>query len=325
MAPFLVGLAALVALVLAVNPSQLGHAIRGFSVAAIPAVLVLSISYYLFQGIRWYFLLRDDGVDIGMRDTVLLNLAGQSAALLPLGELTRALLVAEASRAALGSVVATVTIQELTYTLILIAAAVPGAFEYHAAIAPVLAALAATAAVFVILTVPPVFQAVRAVVSHTPMLGRLLHDVDRLQRDTVVLLRRPSTWTWSVISAVDALIAITLFWLVVHALAPGVVSWRAAAFVYAVSHVAGAISLIPGGLGAYEASVAGLLVAAGADLDVAAAAALIHRCADKGVNTLTGIVAYLVARRRLRLGRLRSVLMRSAAATAAEQGLASPT
>ena len=231
MIPFVVGMGAIAALVLAVNPSELAGDIRHFRVGFIPAVLLLSISYYLLQGVRWYFLLRDDGVDIGLRDTVLLNLAGQSAALLPLGELTRALLVAEAARASLGSVVATVTIQELTYTLILIAAAVPGALEHHAATWPVVGALVATAAVFVILTVPPVFAAVRAVVARTPFLGRLLADVDRLQRDTVVLLRRPSTWTWSVISILDALIAISLFWLVVHALAPGVVSWRAAAFV----------------------------------------------------------------------------------------------
>lgn len=325
MVPFIVGLAAVIALVLAVNPTQLASAIRHFRVGFIPAVLLLSVSYYLLQGVRWYFLLRDDGVDISMRDTVLLNVAGQSAALLPLGELTRALLVAEAAHAPLGSVVATVTIQELTYTLILIAAAVPGALEHHAATWPVVGALVATAAVFVILTVAPVFAGVRSVVARTPLLSRMLHDIDRLQRDTVVLLRRPSTWTLSVISVLDALIAITLFWLVVHALAPGVVSWRAAAFVYAVSHVAGAVSLIPGGLGAYEASVAGLLVAAGADLDVAAAAAILHRCADKGINTLTGIGAYVIARRRLHLGRLRGVLKRSAAATAAEQGLASPT
>src|SRR6202022_5129960 len=100
------------------------------------------------------------------------------------------------------------------------------------------------------------------------------------QKDPVRLLRRPDTYAWSIISVVGALVSITLFWLVVDSISPGVLSWRTAAFVYAVSHVVGAISLIPGGLGAYEASTVGLLVASGVAGGISAAAALPHRAAD---------------------------------------------
>jgi uncharacterized membrane protein YbhN (UPF0104 family) len=89
-----------------------------------------------------------------------------------------------------------------------------------------------------------------------------------------------------------------LFWLVVHSIAPGLLSWPEAAFVYAVSHVAGAVSFIPGGLGAYEASIAGLLVASGASIQVGATIAILHRGADKGLATVAGMIAYGIARRR---------------------------
>jgi len=101
-----------------------------------------------------------------------------------------------------------------------------------------------------------------------------------------------------VLSVAGALVAITLFWLVVSSLKPGFVSWQDAAFVYAVSHVVGAISLSPGGLGGFEASAAGLLILVGLGPGTAAAAALVQRGADKGVATIAGLCAFMVARRR---------------------------
>ena len=263
-----------------------------------PFVVLLSLSYYLVQGVRWHFLLRDAGVHMPMGDTVLLNIAGQSTGLLPLGELTRAVLVAEVGSAELGGVVATITVQELIYTVFMVAAAIPGSFEHRAWGGAVVAALVFTVAVFVMLTVPHVFSVVRAVVRRVPLLRRFEPDIQDLRRDTVVLLRRPDTYLWSVLSLFGVLIAITLFWLVVHSIDPHLLSWPEAAFVYAVSHIAGAVSLLPGGLGAYEASIAGLLVASGASFQVGATIAVLHRAADKGIATGVGMLCYLIARRR---------------------------
>ncbi|HEV7677788.1 MAG TPA: lysylphosphatidylglycerol synthase transmembrane domain-containing protein [Candidatus Dormibacteraeota bacterium] len=298
--PFAIGLAAIVALIVAVNPRQIGTQAQHFSLVAVPFVVALSIGYYLLQGVRWHFLLRDAGVEQSLGDTVLLNMAGQSTGLLPLGELTRAVLVAESSKSELGAVVATVTVQELIYTLLMIAAAVPGAFEHRAWGGAVVVALLFTIAVFVLLTVPRIFRAVRATARRVPFLRRFAPDIDELRRETVVLLRMRGTYLWSVVSAVQVLVAITLFWLVVHSIQPGLLTWPEAAFVYAVSHIAGAVSLIPGGLGPYEASIAGLLVASGASIQTGVTIAVLHRGADKGLATAAGMIAYLIARRRHR-------------------------
>jgi len=281
-----------------VNPAEFARSVAGFRLWAIPEVLALSFGYYLLQGLRWYPLLRAVGVRLGLGRVLLLNIAGQATGLLPLGELTRAVLVSEASGAEFGSVVATITVQELIYTLIIIAAAVPGAFGHPAAAEGILAALAATVLVLLILTVRSLFRPVIGVVRRIPVARRIVPQVEALQRDTVVLLRRWDTLGGSLLSVAGALAAISLFWLVVGSLRPGVVTWQDAAFVYAVSHVVGAISLSPGGLGGFEASAAGLLIAVGVDPGAAAAAALVQRAADKGLATLFGLLAFVVVRRR---------------------------
>ena len=76
-----------------------------------------------------------------------------------------------------------------------------------------------------------------------------------------------------------------------------------AAFVYAISNVASAITLSPGSLGAFEATTAGLLVAAaGLPFGMATAAAVVHRLADKGLSAVIGasLFAYVRAHYHLR-------------------------
>jgi glycosyltransferase 2 family protein len=308
--PMAIGVAALAALILGVDPNGFRQAINRLDLKLIPAVVAVSLLYYLLQGVRWQGLLEDVGIHLAMGRTVLLNLAGQATALLPLGELTRAVLVSEAASAEFGSVVATVTVQELIYTMVLIVFAVPGLLAYQHAFAGVVAALVLTALIFLSLTWCPAYKRLRWMVAHTPGLRRFLGEVDQLHNDTVLLFRRRGTLTGSWISAVQAACAITTLWLVAEAVAPGAISWERAAVVFAISNVAGALSLIPGGIGAYEASVVGILVSFGMNPGVAAAVALLQRLADKGLATGLGFAAYAVARRRLGVSGLGTVPIR---------------
>jgi uncharacterized protein (TIRG00374 family) len=138
-------------------------------------------------------------------------------------------------------------------------------------------------------------------------LRRLLGPLDELQAGTVSLLHRRDTLGWSVITLVQVAAMTTVFWLVVTALDPGALTWPEAASVYAVASMAGAISFIPGGLGASEATFAGLMIVVGLPPAQATAVALMQRVADQGVATASGLVAYVIAQRRYQLGKLFSL------------------
>jgi uncharacterized protein (TIRG00374 family) len=312
--PSLVGVVALVALVTAVNPSAFAHALEHARLILFIPIVVVSLAYYFLQGVRWHQLLRAVGARLRWQDTVLLNYAGQATALLPLGELTRAVLVSEAGGLEFGGVVATVTVQELIYTMVLILLAAPGLLALQHAFAGVVVALALTLGIFLSLTWCPAYSWLRRGVAHTPLVRRFLYDVDRLHNDTVRLMRHRDTLTGTWISALQAAGTITAFWLVAQALAPGQLNWRDAAFVYAVSNLAGALSLIPGGIGAYEASVVGLLVGVGMNPGTAAAVAIVQRVADKGLATALGFAAYAAARRRLHVSGLGTLPLRQSRA-----------
>lgn len=125
----------------------------------------------------------------------------------------------------------------------------------------------------------------------------LLRDVGA----TAELLHRPDALGLSLLDLACAIAAITVFWLMVRGVAPGTLSWPKAGLLLALSSIGGAISLIPGGVGANEASVAGLLIVFGVDGGAAGAIAVIQRVLITGTAVVFGMAAYAVARRRFRL------------------------
>jgi uncharacterized membrane protein YbhN (UPF0104 family) len=301
--PLVLALVVIGSLIVASNPSQVGSAIEHFHIRDIPIIVGLSVGYYVLQGVRWWTLLRIVTTRPPLGETVLMTLTGQATALLPLGELTRAILLARVRNIAVGSAVAAVTVQELLYSALLIAAALPGSSRYYFARAGVAAALGGTVLVVVLLTVSPVFRLVRRGVARAPVLRRMMGSVDQLQADTVILFQNWRTYVWLWISAVQAVMAVSLFYFVVNAIAPGRVDWVTAAFIYSISNVASAITLSPGSLGAFEATTAGLLVAAGGlPFGTATAVAVVHRLADKGLSAVIGVslFTYVRAHHRLR-------------------------
>jgi len=316
--PVTVVVAAVGGLLLAVDPRSVGGALSRFDARLVLPLLALGIAFYGLQGLRWHFLLRDIGVHQRVRDTELINFAGQAAtAVLPLGDLTRALLASESSGVEFGAAAATVTVQELTFTLLLVLAATPGLALLPGGVVWVVATVAGVAAIMMILTVPRVFAAVLGVTSRTPGVRRLLPQIEALQREVRQLLRRPDVLAGSALDLGRVIVATASLYLVLRGLGVGSVTWWGAALVLAISYVGGAISLLPGGVGANEAGVVGVLVLLGVDPASAAAAAILQRLALSGIATVGGVAAYLGVRRSMHLtgaGGLRALIASTRAA-----------
>jgi uncharacterized protein (TIRG00374 family) len=299
--PLLLALGAIAALLVYADPHKIGIAFQRFNLTYIPIVVALAVGFYILQGVRWWTLNRALGIKFPLLDTVFLTETGQATALLPLGELTRALLLSKAAGVGLGRVVASETVQELLFVFMLFALALPKALGLHLIAIAVIVPMLFVIAIVSILTVERLYGRVRRIIGRVPVLKRLRPAVDELHRDTRVLFRHRDTYRYLPLSAAQAAMAVTLLWAVAEAVDPGKLSWTSAGFVYAVTQGAAWLSFSPGGLGAVEASTAGLLVLLGISFDVATAISVIQRLADKGLNTVIGWVCYLFARRRYNL------------------------
>ncbi|MHB8487963.1 MAG: lysylphosphatidylglycerol synthase transmembrane domain-containing protein [Candidatus Dormibacteria bacterium] len=298
-----VGLAGIAGVVVFLDPAKVGSALEHFQLVFLAPILVLSVFVYVLQGIRWHYLLTDVGTKLRLRDTILINLAGQTiTAIVPLGDLTRAAFASTADGTDFGTVAATVTVQELSYMLWLILSALPAILALGYGLAAVIPVTAGIALIVVVLTVSPVFCRFHDLVAHIPFLNKLLPAVDELQQETSTLLHRPDALALSVLDAARVVVAVTTFWLVLEGLEPGRIGWWQAAFVLALATIGGAVSLIPGGVGANEASVAALLIFLGFDSGSAGAAAIIQRGLMTGLSVVLGFAAYAMINERLHLG-----------------------
>lgn len=285
-------------LIVTADPANVGRSFARFNLLYLPVVVALSLSFYLLQGVRWWTLNRALRIRFSLADTVFVTESGQATALLPLGELTRALLLSRAAGVGFGRAVATETVQELLFVFMLFVVALPKAVALHFVAVAVIVPLLFIVAIVVVLTVETLYLEVRKLVARVPGLRRLRASVDELHQDTRVLFRRRETYTWLPLSVAQALMAGSLLWFVAQAVQPGKLSWTSAGFVYAVTQGASWLSFSPGGLGAVEASTTGLLVALGFTYDVAASISILQRLADKGLNTAIGLVCFGIARRR---------------------------
>jgi len=84
------------------------------------------------------------------------------------------------------------------------------------------------------------------------------------------------------------------FSVILHGLGGGL-PLRATTFAYAFASLAGAVSMLPGGLGVAEGSLTGLLVGLGTPLPEAAAATLLVRAATLWLAVAVGVVTLLGA------------------------------
>jgi uncharacterized protein (TIRG00374 family) len=71
--------------------------------------------------------------------------------------------------------------------------------------------------------------------------------------------------------------------------------------IYSASILAGAVSFIPGGIGATEAAIIVLLVSVGMDLPLAAAAAIICRGMTLWLAVIVGLISMFSLSRRLKI------------------------
>jgi uncharacterized protein (TIRG00374 family) len=297
--PVLAAIGGLCGLLMLVNPQSMLTALHGFDGTTLVPVLLLTLGFYLLQGLRWHFLLRNVGVAGRIRDHQLINLAGQTmTAVVPLGDLTRALLASRSSGIAFGATAATVTVQELTFSLLVVAAAAPGLARLPGGFILMGAVTVAIAAVIAILTVPRLFAAVHHVVAATPGLRRFAGDIATLRDEVCKLLSRPGVLAGSLLDLGRVVTATASLLLILRGLHIDVLGWWDVALVLAVSSIGGALSLLPGGVGANEASVVGVLVIFGVNPAAAAAVAVVQRLSLTLVPAAGGATAYLILRRR---------------------------
>lgn len=317
----LVALAALVALVVSVNPPKLLHVLGRSDWRALAAMVPVVLLMYVTRGLAWWFALRRIGERVSIRRCLMVEFAGQVMIFLPMGDLARvAMLRGVRPDVGGGPVTATIAFQELVFMTLLGLGVVPRVITSPGVGALVLLMLVAHAAVFLVLSWEPAYTRARVLVERIRFLRRF---------DTQLRELRPAFMTlWDVrtaapifaLQAIAAALSFLLFFLALQALGLRQVSFMTGTFVLSLSYLLAGLSLIPGGLGAFEAVLTILLLSNGVPAAGGAAAAILYRGYNDVIMAGAGVPFALRMRQLMRQRRARSSRRSRARAVSIEPG-----
>jgi uncharacterized protein (TIRG00374 family) len=277
---------------------DLREAFDGFNYALVPAILGLVLLSYVGRFLRWLYYLKILKVSIPLGINAAIFAAGLSMTISPgkLGEVLKSVFVRQAAGAPVARTAPAVVAERATDGTGMVAWGFLGAFALGLGPGTMVVFLGVAAFGIAVLRSKRLSLLAERVLTKLPLLNRLaphLHDFHASSNE--LLAARPliagtaiSFFSWGLECLGVYLCAVGLdadrpFLLVV--------------FVFAVSSLVGVLSMLPGGIGAVEAGLAGQFVAvAGLSVGIAVALTLLIRLATLWFATLVGIVGLFVVR-----------------------------
>ena len=294
-----VALVSLLALIVAVDPTELAAAYGRVSVPFLLLMLPAVTAIYVLRGLGWWVALRHLGVEIGPLRAVAIMFAGQTLIFMPAGDLARVALVERtgASGRDQGTLAGSIAFQELLFLGLLGLGALAQAFTELRIALLVLLMTAAHVGIFVILLNGRVYFRAVGVVERFRLLRRFDSQLRSLRPAFLAMLAPRPLLGVLLCNAAAALGMFVLFWLALRAVDVGGVGLVQAAFVYSLAHILSGVSFLPGGVGSLEVLTVALLASRGVPPPVGAAAAVLFRGCNDLLMALVGVGAGLVLRR----------------------------
>lgn len=256
-------------------------ALRSFPLTTLLAMLGLSLGCFVVRGLRWGQLMRVVGSPVSLVDANYLQIAGQTMALTPgrLGEVLKPWLARSTTGMPMTRGLALVFAERVSDLIGVCILSLGGLTVIGGNRWFLVAGLVAIAVGTVVVSSHRFHSLALRTISKQQW-ARKHHASAEIISETIKVSLTWRTLAWSVPASVLAWgLEGVGFALCLSALGFGGLETASAVSVYAISTIVGALTLLPGGIGLTEASMTGILVAAGMNPAAASAATIITRLA----------------------------------------------
>jgi len=301
----LFGFLVLLALALIGDLRQVSGRLLSFNWALFPVVLCLTLFNYVLRFFKWHYYLGQVGVrGLPLTESARLFVAGFPLAVTPgkVGEALKGVWVNRATGVPVARGIAVVVAERISDGLAVLVLSTLGVIAYPRYWPAFAFFLAALLAVIAVSQIRPLALAVLGFGEQLPLTRRLAHPLREFYEGSFALFRPKSTLLAVGLGSISWLGEGVGFYLVLLGLgfSPSLELLGIAVFVLSFSIVVGAASALPGGLGAAEASIAGMLILlTGMEAGEAAAATLLIRFATLWFSVILGLTTWAIFRRQL--------------------------
>ncbi len=293
----LIGIPILISLTIYANFEKLALNLKNFKWTLLIPVLALSILNYVVRFLRWEFYLRRIGIKISASKSFLIFISGLTMSITPgkFGEALKSYLLKITDDIPISRSASIVVVERLTDFLALVILALFGSFYFKYGQEIIVGVGIAVISGIFIISKEKIFYIILERVKK--VIGdRFTLKVQTAYNSALELINPKVLIPSILIATVSWFFECIGFYIVIHVYSTDI-SLSLATFIYSFSTIAGAISMLPGGLGLTEGSMTGLLVLNKIPKDKSAAITIITRAVTLWFAVVLGLIALYIFQR----------------------------
>ena len=302
---FVFGLTVVVGVLLYADLTQVVASLERFTWAYLPLILGLTLANYVLRFTKWHFYLRIVGLtNISIADSLLVFVGGFTMVLTPgkLGELLKSVALKEMTDAPISRTAPVVMAERLTDGLAMLLLATAGVAANPRYLPLFFIVLGALVGGVVVIQFRPLATRLLTLAARLPLLSRFAQSLHAFYDSSFELLRLENLALGVGLGATSWALEGLAFYLVLTGLGldPSTTLLGHAVFILSFATIVGALSALPGGLGAAEASIGAMLgLVVGLDRSLAGTATLLIRFCTLWFAVSLGLVVLVFFRQRL--------------------------
>lgn len=301
-ASIIAGLAVFAGLAVYADVTEVGQSFAGFKWPYVPLILGLTLLNYFLRFCKWHYYLDVLGIELRRADSLRVFLAGLTMSVTPakLGEVFKSYLLKRLNGTEVSRSAPIVLVERMTDVLGLVTLAAMSFSAFRYGLHVMVVTLALLLLLVAVVRVRSLAHRLLEVTARAPLLGRLSTSLSIAYESAHTLFGLKTLMVGVVLGVISWGFECVALYFVLQGLGVDA-SLLLATFVFSFSSLAGAVSMIPGGLAVAEGSLAGLLITAGVGKGIAATATIMIRFCTLWFGMALG-AASLLASRRLYMG-----------------------
>jgi len=278
---------------------ELKKSLLDFSWKYIPVVIVMVLLNYVVRFLKWDYYLKILGIKTGRRDSFMIFMSGLLMTVSPgkFGEVLKSYLLKKIDSISISKSSPIILAERVTDLLAFCILASVGAYSFHYGENVVLVGLILIVLIVVIIGQEKIFISMLEYFKKISFVEKYSSKIENAYESAVSLLSLKNIFKPTAISIPSWFCECVAFYFILDGLDCNISLFRAV-FIYSISTIIGALSMLPGGLAVMETSMTGMLVLGGIGKSSAVAATILIRCFTLWLAVITGIIFFYSNHRR---------------------------
>lgn len=282
------------------------EAFSSFNWYWLPVVLFFSFTNYIFRFVKWQYYLKELDIKLSVKRSFIIFLASFIMSVTPgkMGEVLKSYLLKEENGTEISKSLPIVLAERITDFISMVLLAIVGAFVFNYGQEIIIIIGLIFIGIVTILSYRVVSIKIINSISKIGFLKKYANNFLTAYESTYKLIRLKPLLIATVISIFAWFCECIGFYIVLKGFVDATtidINIFISTFVYAFSTLVGAVAMMPGGLGATEASLTGLLILLNIPKDISAASTIIIRVATLWFAVIIGIIFLLTYERTLQV------------------------